>query len=223
MSTLDENPFPLASFVEGLLGEAIAHVPAWKEPSVQDESHTLELLEKAHQVASESSAHVAPAIDPSSALWAARLTHWLCWQVLCPGESSRQLPATLAKPPSTESPGTHFAVDLCLRFAPSIEQQISRTDGIDGMEAVLARLLEPWPLSALGTKIQVSAQSLRVILEDGCLRACYRDRFIERGANRWPTEDPSLREKISRLVRETVGEHPELIPTPLHDFFNPEE
>ena len=109
--------------------------------------------------------------------------------------------------------GFLFLLGILQRFFKRREDQIA-------LRLQFEKLLGDWPLAALGTKIPVNESALRVVFQDPCLFALYRDRFALRAKSYFPSTAPGLREKLSSSFREAAGAFPQLLPAHCTHFLN---
>jgi len=146
---------------------------------------------------------VPPALDLSSAVWAAqqfyRAAQLMVYQELGdefiltgletePTDDSRFSDADKAP----EIASIHYSVDLLFRFLPDLERLTKAASSTDPLLKQIDAWAERWPLSSARMKRPAEIQEkMEPILRDRCLRIMYIERVLDGGpvsadeADRW--------------------------------------
>lgn len=147
----------------------------------------------------------APALEVEVALCTANVLYRACQLLVYRDSPAELVQQAFAAPLARRRDArTAYAVDLTLRFLPSLFGMARAASPGDPLTAALLELGGQWPLSSVGMP-GVEPGAIDAILADPGLRQVYVDRIIERGdASR--LNDP----RVALAVRETIGDHPAL-------------
>lgn len=192
-------------FVKSLAEEGRAVVGAG--PLAEDSASAMAALRQLDELARAELGIEAPLFSPEAALWAARLTYYLCLFTVCRDIGEEQIAAACAVPcPGSRGPDVDWSVDLVLRHLPRLFQLARHLSNADPLVQQMKQIAATWPLSSVGIagleKLQLDS-----FIAQPALRRLYADRVIASG-DLSRMGDP----RLDDLLRADVGVHRELAP-----------
>lgn len=127
---------------------------------------------------------VAPAFEPSAALWGAKTMYFACQYLLNRSHTMKTVNTFLAAYEGTISAGAMLSADICLRFLPQIATQTRLIDADDKLLIILENLLKIWHYSAINYRFHTENVNFNfeneAIFKDTCFFRLYIDRIMER-------------------------------------------
>lgn len=192
-------------FLETLLGEGRAAVPALGPISAEEKSAAVDILARYERIWRRECPSSVPDYCPEATSWAAEQFCLACQFAIFRSVDEQAMYAALAtSPPSSIRAEVHYSVDLIFRFLPDLLKFVHSASSDDPLEKILRVWANDWPLSSVGIP-GVEVVDLKVICDSPGLMTMYIDRIISFG------DQPRL---ANDLVREhvlaAVGMYPEL-------------
>lgn len=196
----------LAEFLEALFNDGRVVVPKLKPLRAEQLSQADRALQHYEQIGRQAFPGQAPPFDIQAGRWAAVSIFRACQFAIDRDLGVAAIRDTLRPIDGERTISTHYSVDLCMRFLPSVYQlaQVDAED--DPLLAVLKQWAVDWPLSSVGMPLRASPD-LDVILQHAAARQCYIDRVVaanDRHAMRFPV--------VREHVAAAIGMHPDLAP-----------
>ncbi|MGK0153446.1 MAG: hypothetical protein ACI9SE_000390 [Neolewinella sp.] len=144
-----------------------------------------------------------PELDLHAAVWATQQMHSL-WVALATSDEVLVVP-THACPSDTQSPSTHFSVDLVLRHLPHLAERADILTADDARRKMVHQLAVTWPLSSVGidgVNATSVATTVTTLLRHDGLRRSYAERILRR-------RDTSRQqdENVRLAVADVMAEH----------------
>jgi len=198
---------PLTEFLESLFDNGRVKVVAPDELESEDRKGAQKILETSEAVWRLDQPTGLPEFDIDAALWAAEvLFRATQFQVFRDVNPDVILAAFSPLGPEVDSPSAHYSVDLCFRYLGDVLRQSTLASREDPLNEGISRLLNSWPLSAIGVK-DVEPPERGVAFHDRPLWRLFVDRAISTDDQRL-LADPQIQESVAVVV----GAFPELVP-----------
>ncbi|MEO0897674.1 MAG: hypothetical protein AAFY71_14815 [Bacteroidota bacterium] len=121
----------------------------------------------------------APPFDEAAALWGAELVYLTAQLILFRENKGSDLGKILPKDHQQADASSILSVDLCLRFLPTLVNELKNIDPDDELLDILEQLLLKWHYSAISYSQNWKETNLSVVLSNNCLRQLYVDRIIK--------------------------------------------
>lgn len=139
----------------------------------------IEFLQLEYQNESIDYPFEVPKFDAMAALWAAK-TVYICSQLVLYREISvSDISSVLPDFTNSITPAAILSGDLCLRFLPSIVQQLQIIDSHDGLLPILEKLLNTWHYSGISYPLKIEELDFLAISSNKCVHQLYINRVIE--------------------------------------------
>lgn len=161
-----------------------------------------ELIISFHEKASLAAPGRPPSLDMTSAVWALNCMYWACWMLVDRNEAEVCLPTSLrSSAPDGTTAEQHWSVDLSFRFISQLRARGFQLSQDDPWVMEVDRLIQNWPLAALGTSVDESEVALSIVMQHPTLRSVYLDRILARKDNSRATKP----EVVPWMERWTYG------------------
>ncbi|MFK7739297.1 MAG: hypothetical protein AB8H80_03155 [Planctomycetota bacterium] len=218
MSTEPSELYPLCQLLADIERDGHVRVPARFDAC---EDGLLARLRAIDDVVRDDGPADLPELNLPAATWAVRRLHAACVALVhrdLAGATTLQeqvaapLPRSAPTHPrsraaaATPSLAEHYSVDLVFRHLPRLFELTRMQSATDPLLEAVYRLVQPWPLSAIGVgkpkHREPSPKALAQILAEPSLRLCYVDRILdydEASALSHPT--------VAACVQSALGEH----------------
>lgn len=198
----------LHTFIDSVFDNGRATVAAPKEIDTDEREATAELLVLAERVWRLNQPARLPEFDVPAATWAAEMLYRAAqFQVYRDVNAEFIAAAFQVPPPATDSPAVHYSVDICFRYLPDLNRLVKLAASDDPLLDEIARLLKPWPLSAVGVDA-AGAAAWHAVFEQPGLQRMYIDRVITRGDKQRMAEP-----RVQEAVHIALGAFPQLAPS----------
>ena len=192
-------------FLETLLGEGRAAVPALGPIPAQEKAASIDILVRYERLwRLECPSHV-PDFNVEAASWAAEQFCLACQFAIFRSVDETSMRSALnGSPPNSADSSAHYSVDLVFRFLPDLIKFVHSAASQDPLEQILRKWADHWPLSSVGVS-GISVRELKAIYENRGLMMIYIDRIISVG-DQARLDDDIVRENVLAAV----GMYPEL-------------
>lgn len=120
-----------------------------------------------------------PSFSEEAAIWAAEVIYVASQLLLFRKNNTEELPDLFPTETPEINPKTILSADLCLRFLPSITQEIGLIDKDDPLLQYLESILKKWYFSAVSYSINHTDLDFEVVLSDESLTQMYLDRIVD--------------------------------------------
>lgn len=147
-----------------------------------------------------------PPFDVQAAVWAAEILFRAAQFQVFRDVDAEFIHAAFATPEPDGSASSHYSVDLCFRYLGDVLHQAKRASAGDPLNDEIVRLLQRWPLSAVGMKGFDPPVRGDAFKHDGLWRM-FIDRIVACSDQQLMT-DPSVQKSIAAAI----GPFPELVP-----------
>ncbi len=122
----------------------------------------------------------APPFNHSAALWASKVVYISAQLILYRSQNKEDLSTILPLEEFAFTPSNILSVDLCLRFLPSMCEELELIDYQDILLPTLKKILSKWHYSKVGLeRWEEMPPSWDTIAKDPCLLQMYTDRIIQ--------------------------------------------
>jgi len=187
-------------FLQGLLvrGEVILVDPPQLTPA--DRPFALELLTRVGDRLMLDLAGEPIAWQPTLALNAAIWFADVCWLMV---DDQIEVPANLGSQLGVpKSAADHFAVDIVLRMAGTVERRLRSRQANDPLRLALVETLRAWPLSGVRCEIHDSPTGSLDLGGHRGLQLLYAERLIAQPRDGWIPTTGTLREVVEWVFSE---------------------
>ena len=148
-----------------------------------------------------------PALDLAAALWSAESVCLAAALIVHRDDGESVIRDLLAgDPPDRSLADTHYAVDLSMRFLPSLLTLSRSAAADDPLVRQLMKWATAWPLSSVGVS-DVEEVDTAPLRTSPVLMRLYADRVVA-AADESRVADPA----VAEMVRQVIGDYSELCP-----------
>ncbi len=192
-------------FLEMLLGEGRALVPALGPISAEEKSAAINVLVRYEKLWRQECPGGIPDFCSDAASWAAEQFCLACQFAIFRSVDETSMRSALKfSPPKRADASMHYSVDLVFRFLPDLIKFVHAASSEDPLENILRQWANDWPLSSIGVS-GINVTDLEEFYRNRGLMMLYVDRVLSTG-DQSRLEDDIVREN----VLSAVGMYPEL-------------
>ena len=122
---------------------------------------------------------ISPKFNSEAALWSAQVVYIAAQLLLYRKTPEEALINLFPNEVEEVTPETMLSADLCLRFLPSIVEELRVIDPDDKLVGFLDNILKKWMFSAVDTKLFPDEIGLDVLFSNQCLTQLYLNRIVK--------------------------------------------
>ncbi len=195
-------------FLTHLLDQGRIIFHASKGPRDQPTERDLAILAEAFDAHVLSVAGPRIAFDPATALEAADLVRQSSWALVNHDERLGDLRRRIRMSEPPRTPSQHLSADLLLRYLPQILNRARAIDPADPLNALLADVLQSWPLSGVLSDVDESPRTPLDFGRHPGLLLLYAERLVAHDRPAWRPDPSSPAREYYDLIRQQQAGSP---------------
>jgi len=144
-----------------------------------EKGKVIQFLSDQYQLEKLNYPFVVPEFNKEAAIWAAEVVYSAAQLILYRQHEEYELEDLFPKTTIEITPSTILSVDLCLRFIPTMIEQLKIIDSEDALLPILEKEIKKWHFSGVNYELHIEENDLNVIFTNPCLEQLYIDRIIK--------------------------------------------